>query len=430
MVARRFVKWFYWTLSVLLLFLISGIFLVWLVLQDTPIVSTTSHEQLKQADSLAPLRSQLIYAYRLRESHQQLTVTDYQVNSVFGTFQRANKRFRGQATIDNADAEIALSYQLSERFGNRFLNIQVLLSEGEGINIKQLRVGGLSLPGNHMLTLAAWIFDIYTDELIAADSLKSVTKIDFYKSNVIVTLKPFGNLIRRLKVLGEQDDDTDEELAARVSYYLAFLEANKLPSTLEKVSTATYITLLFSEVVQQSIERLPEKENEAAILAFAIFDGSPSFGKFVGDVQPKVGQFTRPNTPMTLAQRRDLHLHFIFSAALEILSNNGLTFAIGELKELVDSGANGSGFSFVDLAADMSGARLTQVLLEPTTARSMQEKLSKVKQENEFFPDISGLREGLSKKEFSLRYQHVESDAYNVMLNDIRSRIDELPVYH
>jgi hypothetical protein len=399
------------------------------MLQDTPGVSAKSHEQLKQADSLAQLRSQLIYAYRLRESDQQLKVADYQVNSVFGTFQRANDRFRGQATIGRTEAVIAMSYQLPERFGNKFINIQVLLKEGNGINIEELRVGDLSLPGNYVLTLAAWGFDLYTNERIAADSLKSVTKVDFYRDDAVITLKPFGNLIRRLKVLGDQSDDTEKELVAKVSHYLAFLEANKLPSTAERVSTADYIKLLFTEARRQSVNGVPEKENEAAILALAIFDGSPSFQKFVGNVQPSIGKISKPNNPMTLSQRRDLHLHFIFSATLEILSSNGLTFAIGELKELVDSGANGSGFSFVDLSADMAGAKLTQTLIDPDTAASVQKKLSQVTHEYEFFPSIDGLTEGLNKKEFATRYEHVESQAYKAVLNDIRLRIDALSVY-
>jgi uncharacterized protein YpmS len=430
MASKRFVKWFYLTLSAFLVFLLIIVLALWMMLQDKPLVSATSHEQLKQADSLAPLRTQLIYAYRLRESHQQLKIADYQVNSVFGTFQRANKRFRGQALIRKTDAEIALSYQLPERFGHWFLNIQVLLNEGTGINIQQFSIGSLSLPGNYMLRLVAWVFDSYTDERIAADSLKSVTKIDFHRSNVVVTLKPFGNLIRRLKILGAQNDNSNKELAARVSYYLTFLSSNKLPAIQERLSSTAYLSLLFKEVSKQSVDKLPEKENEAAILALAIFDGSPAFGKFVGDVQPKAGQKAKPNNPMTLSRRRDLHLHFIFSAALEILSNNGLTFAIGELKELVDSGANGSGFSFIDLTADMAGAKLTRVLLDSKSAKSMQEKLAMVTDESEFFPSLSGLTEGLTKKEFAAQYEHVESEAYKTLLNDIRSRIDALPIYH
>lgn len=429
MASKRLVKWLYWTLSTLFVVLLITLFILWLMLQDSPVVSTSSHEQLKEADSLAPLRSQLVYAYRLRESHQQLEVADYQVNSVFGTFQRANGRFRGQATIGQSDAEISLSYQLPEQFGSKFINVEVLLNEGDGINIERLRIGKLPLPGNYILTLAAWIFDRYTHERIAEDSLKSVTRIDFDQSNAVVMLKPFGNLIRRLKILGEQNDNKDKELASRVSYYLAFLDDNKFPVSTEPLSTAVYAGLLFGEVSRQSLNRVPEKENAAAILALAIFDGSPSFQKFVGDVQPVEGQHAQPNNPKRLNGRRDLHLHFVFSAALEILSNKGLTFAIGELKELVDSGANGSGFSFVDLAADMAGAKLTQTLLDPTTAKMMQKRLALVTHENEFFPSIIGLTEGLTKSEFTSRYDHVESDAYKMMLSDIRSRIEALPVY-
>ncbi|TDF38364.1 hypothetical protein EYS14_11830 [Alteromonadaceae bacterium M269] len=426
MAGKSLKKWLYITLSVFAGVFVSLCFLLWLMLQDEPIVSASSHEQLKQADSLAPLRSQLRAAYKSRERDQQLKVTDDQLNSILGTMQRANGDFRGQATVGNEYTVVGLSYQLPSFFMNQFVNVQMRVKEGPGIDIEELQVGDLSLPGNSMMKFVAWVFDVYTDELVAADSIKSVTRVDFNKQDIIVSLKPVGSLIRRLRVLGDQNDDTDKELVARVSYYLAYLEDNKLPALRRSLSTSEYVKILFTEVAKQSSSRLPEKENEAAILALAIFDGSPRFAQFVGKVQPRPNVYARPNNPMTLRNRRDLHLHFIFSAALEVLSNNGLTFAIGELKELVDSSANGSGFSFVDLAADMAGAKMARMLLDPAQARAMQLKLQKVNSEDDFFPSINGLPEGLTKDQFENQYEHVESAAYKQRLGDIQSRINAL----
>lgn len=45
-----------------------------------------------------------------------------------------------------------------------------------------------------------------------------------------------------------------------------------------------------------------------------------------------------------LANRQDLRLHFVFSAALKILASSGLSFSIGEFKELLDSQHGSSGF--------------------------------------------------------------------------------------
>ena len=88
------------------------------------------------------------------------------------------------------------------------------------------------------------------------------------------------------------------------------------------------------------------KENEAAILALAIYAGHHWFAKFVGDVQPKKGEVTLPKAKPTLKFRADLSQHFIFSAAIKILSEQDLSLAIGEFKELMDRGDDGSGYSF------------------------------------------------------------------------------------
>ncbi len=37
-----------------------------------------------------------------------------------------------------------------------------------------------------------------------------------------------------------------------------------------------------------------------------------------------------------LANRKDLSLHFIFSAAIKLLSEQGISVAVGEFKELMD----------------------------------------------------------------------------------------------
>ena len=64
--------------------------------------------------------------------------------------------------------------------------------------------------------------------------------------------------------------------------------------------------------------------------------------------------------------------------------------------------------------------------MNPEYARSAQLKLSKISDESDFFPSIEGLQEGLTKKEFEVEYEHVESPAYKQQLSDIQSRVEAL----
>jgi len=84
------------------------------------------------------------------------------------------------------------------------------------------------------------------------------------------------------------------------------------------------------------------EENRATLLALAVFLGPDKFDTFIGALD---GSTCRPaRVYIGLANRNDLRLHFIFSAALQVTSNSGVSFSIGEFKELLDTERGGSGF--------------------------------------------------------------------------------------
>ena len=68
------------------------------------------------------------------------------------------------------------------------------------------------------------------------------------------------------------------------------------------------------------------------------------------------------NTP-TVHGRHDLAQHFAVSAALTAMSGAKAAEAAGLLKELLDAEPGGSGFSFCDLASDLSGVAFAEWLL-------------------------------------------------------------------
>ena len=87
----------------------------------------------------------------------------------------------------------------------------------------------------------------------------------------------------------------------------------------------------------------------------------------------------------------------------EVLSASGVVLAIGigEFKELMDRGDGGSGFSFVDLAADFAGVKFAIAATTLSSASTVQNVLAGNIDEDLFFPHIKGLPEGLNKNEFS-----------------------------
>jgi hypothetical protein len=119
--------------------------------------------------------------------------------------------------------------------------------------------------------------------------------------------------------------------------------------------------------------------------------------------------------------------HFLSSAAIALASQQGISLAVGEFKELLDSGEGGSGFSFVDLAADRAGiAFVTLATASESQARDLQEHVMAYASEVTFFPDTSGLVEGLSDEQFRAQYGEVQSLRYRQQVELIDLRIAQV----
>jgi len=193
-----------------------------------------------------------------------------------------------------------------------------------------------------------------------------------------------------------------------------------------------YLVPLFALARERSASADPVVENQAAILALAMYCGTLAFENLIGKVRkPSRHRRHWPRCRRnTLAGRHDLMLHFVYSAALKLAAESGLAFAVGEFKELLDSSRGGSGFSFADLAADRAGIRLAETALDSEAgARHVQAALAGAADESVYFPDISGLAEGLDEQAFRRDYRSLDDPAYRAAVDGLDDRISRLPAY-
>ncbi len=172
----------------------------------------------------------------------------------------------------------------------------------------------------------------------------------------------------------------------------------------------------------------PVEENSAAILALGMLVGHSKLERLIGDVMTpelrKLHQAKRPKP--TMYGRSDWPRHFWLSAAIAVLSNERIGHAVGVLKEELDAGEGGSGFSFPDLAADMAGTRLATLAIgNPSTAKRVQQGLAKIKSLDAVLPPIRDLPEGLSDREFIRRFGSVEDERYRQMVRQIEQRLNQ-----
>ena len=121
----------------------------------------------------------------------------------------------------------------------------------------------------------------------------------------------------------------------------------------------------------------------------------------------------------TMHARRDLAQHFVLSAGLASLVGVRGAETVGIAKELADS-RGGSGFSFVDLAADMAGAIFAERLLQGRLALADVGNGFTVA---DYLPDRGDLVEGLSAAVFAERYGSSEDARFQAEKEKIRRRI-------
>lgn len=150
--------------------------------------------------------------------------------------------------------------------------------------------------------------------------------------------------------------------------------------------------------------------------------------RFIHYANPNLTTRQIPRMPaMLLNGRRDLSLHFLYSAVLQMLGTTELSQQVGNLKEIMDAGGKGSGFSFVDLAADRAGTQFA-AQLNSIDAKQLL-RFSSDQFETAIMPTIVGLPEGLTEQQVQQQLGGYTGDAFKALERDIMARIQALAFY-
>jgi hypothetical protein len=416
----------------LFLFLIIIVFFGLFVaaIDSYPLIVTSSSKQVNQAESVQKLMKQLNDSVKNSTNKQRFCITQNQLNSLVGFAQRAHEKINAQVRISQNSTSILVSYQLPDNPIGQYLNIDILLLPGSGLKLSHIKFGSLNVPGSLAMRSLVFLANWYTNSDIASQFMQKVESVSMTERQIQLSFLPLDQFLIELNVVKQSlGKSSDEEMRLKTAYYLKQLSLLEVGKRSTPQSLAEYMGPVFTWAKNRSSYETASKENEAAIMALAIYAGHPRFANFVGEVQPQIRKLALPKAPAKLKSRGDLNQHFIFSAAIKIISEQFLSIAIGEFKELMDRSKGGSGFSFVDLAADFAGVQFAVAATRPSSARLVQNILAGNTNESLFFPDIQGLPEGLRKNEFSRRFTEVDSPEYLEMVRSINQRIAELPIH-
>lgn len=127
--------------------------------------------------------------------------------------------------------------------------------------------------------------------------------------------------------------------------------------------------------------------------------------------------------PGSLLGRRDLAQHFFISAALSAVFSPALAEGVGLEKELRDARPGGSGFSFVDLAADLAGIQFARRLLNE---HKWPEDLAERFVPRHHLPSIA-FPEGFSTNAFAARFGNTTDPRYLAQMKLVRQSVASAP---
>ncbi|MEG3766596.1 hypothetical protein [Alteromonas sp. 14N.309.X.WAT.G.H12] len=413
---------------VLLTIVVVGI--IALVIEAEPLVQVKAAEQVADADTVHDLLEQVTTSIEDRHQGHVITVSTQQIDSIVGFLQRAKSEFRGYVKVAPSGTQVKASLAIPFASFKGYINIDSTIVPADRFVLDKLKIGDLYVPGELAVSLVEWLVNRWTNSDIATQARTQVENVSMDNQSVSVTLRPLDGFLRQLnEVKNGLTVDQDDELRDLTAYYLRYISWQDITLADTPQPMIEFVRLTMKRAQQKSTQETAVTHNRAAILALAIFIGHHRVANFVGDVQPDADKALRPASLPQLRGRNDLARHFLISAALKVLSEQGVTLAIGEFKELMDRAMGGSGYSFVDLTADMAGVEFARVATTPETARAFQQTLSVIQDENTIMPAIDGLVEGLSKQAFIDKYEKVDSPAYLQEVERIRQRLRQIPLY-
>ncbi len=394
--------------------------------------SSLSSSNLKLATSFVRRISKTIINTKKTVTVQ---ASSKELNSTLAFVNRAYTGVSGDVKVVNNTAIFSISIRITILGKMTYLNSQAtLLNSDGGLRWTRVKLSSMDLSDKTSNYLFKKLIHLLLGKRYGNSIIAGIDSFKINNQALELTFSPPGDLqkgfakaIARISAYAGQSLHFKTE---RVQHYLGFLVdlTRSLPQ--QNVSTAVYIRVLMTEAQQQTTSHnlSASSENLAAIYALAIQVAPGVFRHFVDDL--KVNRLNATYQPkLTLNTRHDLAKHFVYSAALHILAEKGMSFSIGEAKEILDTNKGGSGFSFADITADLSGIRFAQLAIsDDENAQRIQELCAFSLAESDFFPSIDDMPEGLSEKAFKDHFTNIHSDKYKAQLETIEKRISLMPL--
>ncbi len=330
-----------------------------------------------------------------------------------------------QAKIAGQRLEILVTVKLPFRFADYYLNLKLIADDAEPqAFVKQVKAGYIALPKPLVRVLGWWL--AHTTHLgryvhLTAPLVQSV-HIGDGRLRITLDWDP--------DIMGQAQDlvaDLADKERLRV-YHVKLAEVVGRSQSRRFIGLGALVQPLFALAKERSGAEGGDarEENRAVILVLAAFANGKSLASaiFLGEAAPNL-----PRREVLLNRRVDAAQHFTASAVLAISGHRAFADMVGLAKEFNDT-HGGSGFSFIDLAADRGGALFGKMAVgSEESARRAQEILSQTAEESAFMPVTRDLPENLGAEEFARQFGDINSPQFQALKTQIEERIAACRLY-
>ncbi len=405
--------------------------LCFLIVSSSPIIDKNQDLAPADVQKAKDFVKQLHSKFTSPDEFIQVTLPKSDLDAIMVVASYTIPQSRFEARLSPFGVNILASKYLSISNIDLFFNFNCLFVPGfDHFEIENCSLGSITFPG----WLVKWVIETGTKLVFDKEVQKTLSKFvesgQIENDSIVFTTTKDANFKNSIKSsvsniapIMQSINNSNDVNSERVLVYINKLQTIDQSSS----SLAFYVGSIFSFAQEQSTAYNPVSENTAALWALAIVYGNNNFAKLIG--LPDL-TFSHINRNLTIKNRGDLRLHFLYSIVLEQVGKTAVGLSIGEIKELLDSNKGGSGFSFTDLAADKAGLMLSKFSTKDEySAIKAQKILANIKDEAIFFPYIHDLLDGFTSKEFKDNFNKIGSPAYKVQEQRIDDRISRLPLY-
>lgn len=329
---------------------------------------------------------------------------------------------QSQILLSTDNISFQLRFSLPENLFGRFLDIQFQIHApvNQSPEIKYLQIGKIAIP------------DIYAGLLL--ESTIKYTQLNQYLQLISHNLKTFQLYPQHLHIEYHHPTGADKNIQQLLTPSIDNSALDQYQATLDKallehdadwrLSLSNILQPLFQLAVQRSAQNSAIEENR-----LAIFVANRYVNYYPGSNAHRKNK-NIPKYAVFLYKRIDMAQHFMWSATFAAQGNSHLANLLGLEKELSDAKRGGSGFSFIDLAADRAGLNFgKQATASPVQALKLQQRMASIKSYQAFMPEVRDLPEGLTSAAFKRQYKTIYSPQYQRVLEDIDQRISSCEIY-